>query len=74
MTFYLGREYHLYAEKFEKLKNYITKHYAEIRNGSNAEIFRWMIDRLYPLMQEVLEEPVKPKLEDEINTYFEEKK
>ena len=44
MTFYLGKEYALYEKKF----NEIIKHYKpEVKNASNSEIFRHIVDLLY---------------------------
>lgn len=44
MTFYLGKEYRLYEEKFKA----IIEHYKpEVNTGSNSEIFRHIVDVLY---------------------------
>ena len=44
MTFYLGKEYALYEKKF----NEIIKHYKpEVKNATNSEIFRHIVDLLY---------------------------
>lgn len=44
MTFYLGKEYKLYEDKFKT----IIKHYKpEVKTGSKSEIFRHILDVLY---------------------------
>ena len=45
MTFYLGREYNEYSEKFMKVKEFIRGLRA-LKTGSNAEAFRWILDRM----------------------------
>ena len=44
MTFYLGKEYAIYEQKFKA----IIKHYKpEVKNATNSEIFRHVVDVLY---------------------------
>ena len=44
MTFYLGKEYALYEKKFDA----IIQHYKpEVKNATNSEIFRHVVDVLY---------------------------
>ena len=55
MNFYLGQEYHDYKEKFKKIKEHIRSLRA-LKTGSNAETFRWLVDRTYNYVLEVEEE------------------
>ena len=45
MTFYLGKEYFDYLEKFQRVKEHIRGLKA-LKTGSNAETFRWILDRM----------------------------
>lgn len=45
MTFYLGREYEDYSKKFMRVKEFIRGLRA-LKTGSNAEAFRWILDRM----------------------------
>lgn len=51
MTFYLGREYKEYAEKFMNVKEFIRGLKA-LKTGSNAEAFRWILDRMDEYIRE----------------------
>ena len=51
MTFYLGREYKNYSEKFMKVKEFIRSLRA-LKTGSNAEAFRWILDRMDEYIKE----------------------
>jgi len=51
MTFYLGREYPEYEKKFKDVKEFIRGLKA-LKTGSNAEAFRWMLDRMHEYVQE----------------------
>ena len=44
MTFYLGDEVKVYKKKFKELKRHFMK---DVEKGSNAEIFRHIIDILH---------------------------
>ena len=52
MTFYIGKEYMTISEKFAYVRNYIRRTEPEIRTGSNAECFRWIVKRMYELVKE----------------------
>ena len=58
MTFYLGREYIKYSEKFMKVKKYIRKLRA-LKTGSNAEAFRWILDQMDKYVTEEMEKEKK---------------
>ena len=44
MNFYIGKEYKSYAEKFEKIQQFVKN---KLKTGSKAETFRWMINEMY---------------------------
>lgn len=44
MTFYIGKDYRKYEEKFDKIKKFIRN---KLKRNSNAEAFRWLIDEMY---------------------------
>ena len=53
MTFYLGKEYHIYEKRFQKIKKYILKQFpGELNRNSRAEVFRWIIDRMNNYVEE----------------------
>lgn len=45
LTFYLGRKYPEYSEKFMRVKEFIRGLRA-LKTGSNSEAFRWILDRM----------------------------
>lgn len=51
MTFYLGREYDTYSEKFMRVKKHIRGLKA-LKTGSNAEAFRWILDQMDTYVRE----------------------
>ena len=58
MTFYLGKEYFDYLEKFKNVKDYIRGLRA-LKTGSNAETFRWMLDRMDDYVKKELKKEIK---------------
>ena len=52
MTFYIGREYTTISEKFTFIRNYLRRTEPDIKTGSNAECFRWIVKRMYELVKE----------------------
>lgn len=60
MTFYLGREYEKYAEKFMNVKRFIRGLKA-LKTGSNAEAFRWILDQMDKYVEEEKEKEAKKK-------------
>ena len=58
LTFYLGREYEKYSEKFIKVKEFIRGLRA-LKTGSNSEAFRWMLDRMDEYVTEEMEKEKK---------------
>ena len=40
------------SEKFAYVRNYIRRTEPDIRTGSNAECFRWIVKRMYELVKE----------------------
>lgn len=55
MMFYLGKEFHVYDEKFKTIKEYIRR-LSYLKTGSKSEVFRWMLDRMYKYVCEKLDE------------------
>ena len=55
MNFYIGPEYQAYNKKFEAVRKYVRQQ-ERTKTGSRAETFRWMVDRIFKLVQEKLEE------------------
>lgn len=55
MNFYIGPEYQLYNKKFEAVQKYIRMH-EQTKTGSRAETFRWMVDRMYKHIKELIDE------------------
>ena len=51
MTFYLGREYDTYSKKFMRVKEHIRGLRA-LKTGSNAETFRWILDKMDKYIKE----------------------
>ncbi len=54
MNFYIGAEYKTYNGKFEAVRKYVRMQ-EHTKTGSRAETFRWMIDEIYKLVKERLE-------------------
>ena len=52
MTFYIGKEYMTITEKFEYVRLHLKRTEPDIRTGSNAECFRWIVKRMYELVKE----------------------
>lgn len=57
MNFYIGQEYKKYNIKFEAVRDYYIKNEKPMKgSGSRAECCRWMIDRIFKLVKEKMEE------------------
>ncbi len=50
-SFYVGKEIIDIDNKFNKIRRYLVKH-EDIKTGSRAECYRWMVKRLYKLIIE----------------------
>ena len=55
MNFYIGGEYQAYNKKFEAVRKYVRMR-EKTETGSRAETFRWMVDRIFKLVQEKVQE------------------
>ena len=55
MNFYIGAEYQTYNKKFEAVRKYVRMQ-EHTETGSRAETFRWMVDRIFKLVKDKLEE------------------
>jgi hypothetical protein len=56
MNFYLGEETKKYRQKFKEIKEFIRPVLDD--SSSNAETFRWVVDRMYEYVAEEKEKGV----------------
>ena len=50
-SFYIGKEILDIDTKFNKIRRYLVIH-EDIKKGSRAECYRWMVNKLYKLIIE----------------------
>jgi hypothetical protein len=55
MNFYTGKDYQIIDKKFEAIRKYVRMK-EHTKTGSRAETFRWMVNKIYELVLEKLEE------------------
>ena len=55
MNFYIGSEYKRYNDMFEAVRKYVRQQ-ERTKTGSRAETFRWMVDQIFKLVKERLED------------------
>jgi len=55
MNFYIGPEYETYNKKFEAVRKYVRMR-EKTETGSRAETFRWMVDKMFKKVQDLLKE------------------
>ena len=58
MNFYTGKDHGIIDSKFEVIRKYVRMQ-EHTKTGSRAETFRWMVNRMFDLVQQKLKEEKK---------------